>query len=169
MAFGRGMKRRVDEHRAADPGAVRMAGLAMLGRREYASGELVTALGRKGYDIPIAKEVVAQLAGERLVDDTRYAGSLVRMLAGRGQGPTRVRQELREAGLPEEQIVAALEEGPDWAALATEVRQRKFGAAVPSDWPERARQMRFLQYRGFSKDHVASALGSSGGLTDDDS
>jgi regulatory protein len=169
MAFGRGFKRRVDGHRAADPGAVRMAGLAMLGRREYASGELVAALGRKGYDIPIAKDVVAQLAEERLIDDTRYAGSLVRMLAGRGQGPVRVRQELREAGLSDEQVLTALDEGPDWAALAADVRQRKFGAAAPADWPEKARQMRFLQYRGFSKDHVASALGNSGGITDDDS
>ena len=139
MAFGRGMRRRV-EHRAADPGAVRAAALAMLGRREYASTELVTALSRKGYAIPIAKEVVAQLAEERLVDDTRYAGSLVRMLAGRGQGPVRVRQELRAAGLPDEQVVAALEAGPDWMQLAAEVRQRKFGAGAPADWPERARQ-----------------------------
>jgi SOS response regulatory protein OraA/RecX len=33
---------------------------------------------------------------------------------------------------------------------------------VPKDWPGKARQMRFLQYRGFSKDHIASALGGSG-------
>ena len=169
MAFSRGMKRRVDEHRAADPQAARIAALALLGRREYASGELTAVLTRKGYAATVAAEVVAQLGEERLLDDTRYAGSLVRMLAGRGQGPARIRQELREAGLPEEQVVAALETGPDWSALATEVRQRKFGAAVPADWPGRARQMRFLQYRGFSKDHIGRALGSSGSVDDDDS
>jgi regulatory protein len=168
MAFGRGMRRRVDEHRAADPGAIRAAGLAMLGRREYASSELLAALARKGYDATTSREVVAQLGEERLLDDTRYAESLVRMLAGRGQGPARIRQELREAGLSDEQVAAALEGGPDWFELAADVRQRKFGAGTPADWPERARQMRFLQYRGFSKDHVASALGSSGGTTDDD-
>jgi len=163
------MKRRVDEHRAADPDAARTAALAMLGRREYASGELATALTRKGYAATVAAEVVAQMAEERLVDDTRYAESLVRMLAGRGQGPARIRQELREAGMGEEQICAALDSGPDWTVLAAEVRQRKFGSAPPLDWPERARQMRFLQYRGFSKDHIASALGSSGCVDDDDS
>jgi regulatory protein len=169
MAFGRGMKRRVDEHRAADPEAARLAALALLGRREYAGAELAAALTRKGYTNAAAAEAVKQMAEERLVDDTRYADSLVRMLAGRGQGPARIRQELREAGLPEEQIVAALDSGPDWSVLATEVRQRKFGAAPPADWPERARQMRFLQYRGFSKDHIGSALGGSGSVDDDDS
>jgi regulatory protein len=168
MAFGRG-KRQVDEHRAAEPDAVRTAALALLGRREYASGELTAALTRKGYAATVAAEVVAQMGEERLVDDTRYAGSLVRMLSNRGQGPGRIRQELREAGLPDEQISAALESGPDWSVLAAEVRQRKFGNAAPVDWPERARQMRFLQYRGFSKDHIGSALGSSGSVDDDDS
>ncbi len=168
MAFGRGARRQVDEHRAADPAAVRTAALALLGRREYASGELKTALVRKGYAAQVTGEVVAVLAGERLLDDSRYAESLVRALANRGQGPARVRQALREAGLSDEQIAIALESGPDWSALAAEVRQRKFGGRVPADWPERARQMRFLQYRGFSKDHIVSALGSSGSLTDDD-
>jgi regulatory protein len=169
MAFGRGMKRRVDEHRAADPEAARLAALALLGRREYASAELAAALTRKGYTNAAAAEAVKQMAEERLVDDTRYADSLVRMLAGRGQGPARIRQELREAGIPDEQVTAALDGGPDWSELAAEVRQRKFGTAAPPDWPERARQMRFLQYRGFSKDHIGRALGSSSGVDDDDS
>ena len=84
------------------------------------------------------------------------------MLTGRGQGPQRVRHALTEAGMPAEAVAAALDTAPDWMLLAADVRRRKFGARVPEDWPGRARQMRFLQYRGFSKDHIASALGSSG-------
>ena len=158
MAFGRGA-RRVDEHRAATASAVRSGALALLARREYASGELTAALVRKGYSLPVVKEVVATMAGEHLVDDARYAESLVRMLVGRGLGPLRIRAQLREAGIGDEQITAVLEEGPDWFALAAEVRHRKFGAEVPKQWPVRAKQMRFLQYRGFSGDHVSHALG----------
>jgi regulatory protein len=158
VAFGRRAKR-VDEHRAASADAVRAGALALLARREYASAELVAALVRKGYSAPVVKEVVAGLAAEHLVDDARYAGSMVRMLVGRGLGPMRISRQLREAGLQDEQITAALEEGPDWLLLAIEVRRRKFGAGVPSEWPARARQMRFLQYKGFSGDHVAHALG----------
>ncbi len=169
MTFGRGQRRKVDEHRAADPQAVRAGALALLARREYASKELSAALIRKGYARDMVAEVVTELTAERLLDDTRYAGSLVRMLAGRGQGPSRIRQELREAGLPDDEVAAALDAGPDWQALAREVRQRKFGAATPQGWPERARQMRFLQYRGFSKDHIGSCLGDVSGVPDDDS
>ena len=102
------------------------------------------------------------LADERYLDDVRYAASLVRMLAGRGQGPRRIRAEMVEVALAPDLIDTSLAEGPDFKVLAAEVRRRKFGAEAPSDWPERARQMRFLQYRGFSTDHIASALGSSG-------
>ena len=80
------------------------------------------------------------------------------MLTGRGQGPQRVRHALNEAGLPPETVATALDTAPDWKLLAADVRRRKFGAHVPKDWPGRARQMRFLQYRGFSKDHIDSAL-----------
>lgn len=157
MAFGRGI-RRVDERRAADAGAARAGALALLTRREYASAELVAALVRKGYAKQVVQEAVTALAAEHLVDDLRYAESLVRTLAGRGQGPVRIRQELRAAGLDDAQVAAAVESGPDWQALAAQVRRRKFGAQLPRLRTERARQMRFLQYRGFSGDHVAHAL-----------
>jgi regulatory protein len=134
----------------------------LLGRREYARGELAAALQRKGFDPPVIAEALSEMAGEGLLNDHRYAESLTRQLTGRGQGPARVRQALQEAGIAAELITAALEAGPDWHRLAAEVRQRKFGAARPKSWPERARQMRFLQYRGFSTDHIRSALGGSG-------
>ena len=148
----------VDEHRAADPNAARAAALRLVARREYSTSEVAATLVRKGYATAIVAVTVAELQEERLLDDVRYAESLVRMLTGRGQGPQRVRHALNEAGLSPEAVAAALDTAPDWMLLAADVRRRKFGARVPKDWPGRARQMRFLQYRGFSKDHIASAL-----------
>jgi regulatory protein len=146
---------------------VRAGALALLARREYARGELAAALQRKGYAQEVVAEALSELAGEGLLNDARYAESLVRQLAGRGQGPVRIRQALHEAGISADLIAVAMDAGGDWHALATDTRRRRFGAEPPSDWPERARQMRFLQYRGFSKDHIASALGSSGAHDDD--
>jgi regulatory protein len=131
-------------------------------RREHSSAEATAALLRKGYEPAVVAATVADLQQERLLDDVRYAESLVRMLTNRGQGPQRVRHALLEAGISAESTAVALESAPDWSLLAADVRRRKFGARVPRDWPARARQMRFLQYRGFSKDHIASALGGSG-------
>ena len=152
----------MDEQRAVDPRATRDAALALVARREHSTAEAAAALRRKGYEAAVVDATVAELQQERLIDDGRYAESLVRMLTGRGQGPQRVRHALLEAGISGEAATAALDEAPEWSLLAADVRRRKFGARIPSDWPGRARQMRFLQYRGFSKDHIASALGGSG-------
>ena len=156
---------RVDAHRADDATAARAAALAMLGRREYATGELSAALARKGYAAEAARVAVAELAGEGLVDDARYASSLVRMLSARGQGPSRIKQELGAAGVGASQTESALAEISDWSSLAAEVRRRKFGAGIPADWPSRAKQMRFLQYRGFGREQIAAVLDGAG---DDD-
>jgi regulatory protein len=78
--------------------------------------------------------------------------------AGRGQGPQRIRFDLR-GWVAEPFIEAALAAGYDWGAAARRVRASKFGAEPPTDWKTKARQARFLQYRGFSADHIRLALG----------
>ena len=49
-------------------------------------------------------------------------------------------------------------DGPDFVSLARAARARKFGPELPKDWKERSRQARFLQYRGFSTDHIRAVL-----------
>ncbi|MES1196394.1 MAG: RecX family transcriptional regulator, partial [Steroidobacter sp.] len=51
--------------------------------------------------------------------------------------------------------------GVDWATLAREIRLRKFSKNVPKVPAERAKQMRFLQYRGFMADQIRLAMGAS--------
>jgi len=145
-----------------------MTAIAMLARREHASGELLDKLTERGYDAALCQAAIDELIDERLVDDVRFAAAYVRSHAARGQGPRRLRQDMGAAGLPAALIQAAIDEGPDWHQLAAQTRQRKFGDEPPADWAERARQSRFLQYRGFSNDHIRSALGSSGAHPDTD-
>ncbi len=103
---------------------------------------------------------VVELIEERALDDARYAGNYVAYHADRGEGPVKIEAELRALALPAELIESALESITDWAARARAVRSRRFGPEPPSNWPEKARQARFLQYRGFSSDHIRSALGA---------
>ncbi|HEX4674397.1 MAG TPA: regulatory protein RecX, partial [Steroidobacteraceae bacterium] len=67
---------------------------------------------------------------------------------------------LRSMGVAADLIEAALATGPDWRELARAIRVRKFGAEPPEEWTERTRQARFLQYRGFSSDHIRAATGA---------
>ena len=135
----------------------------MLSRREHASSEVSSRLLELGFAAPLVEALIAELSEERLLDDERYAVQYVRSRAERGQGPRRIRMGLTESGLDAALITRALETAPDFHAIARALRQRRFGAEPPEDWPERARQSRFLQYRGFSNDHIASALGASAG------
>ena len=134
----------------------------MLARREHAAAELQGKLLERGYLLPVCQRVIAELIADRYLDDQRYAASYVRSHAARGQGPRRIRQDMAGVGLLADDIEAALAEVPDWHELAAQIRVRRFGPEAPADWAERSRQMRFLQYRGFSTDHIRSALGSSG-------
>jgi regulatory protein len=145
---------------AADPEAIRAAALTLLARRDWLTGELGAKLEAAGCDRQVTAGVIADLAQERLLNDVRYAERYVATRAERGQGPVRIAAELASLGAPRELIEAALQSGPDWRAAAGAVRRRKFGAKPPGSWAERARQARFLQYRGFSSDHIRAATGA---------
>ena len=158
-----GLNRRSSRRTAAetaDPAAARSVAVGLLARRDYATGELRARLQRKGFNVEVVEATIRELVDERALDDARYAGNYVSYSASRGQGPLRIAAELKALELPSDLIEAALAGGADWRTLAGEVRNRKFGSEPPADWPEKARQARFLQYRGFSSDHIRLALGA---------
>jgi regulatory protein len=146
--------------KAHDPEAARLSAVALLARRDFASGELRQKLKSQGYDPAVAAAVVGELTEERALDDARYAENYVAYHAGRGQGPVRIGADLRSLGVPPTLVEAALDTGHNWRELARTVRIRKFGAEPPEEWIEKTRQARFLQYRGFSSDHIRAATGA---------
>lgn len=146
--------------RAADPAAARVAAIALLARRDLPSGELCERLGARGFEPEATAVALAALATEGALNDERYAHNYVAYHAGRGRGPIRIGADLRARGLPQELIEAALASGPDWRVVAAAARARRFGKPAPASWRERARQARFLQYRGFSADHIRAATGA---------
>ena len=149
--------------RFSDPKEIRRKAMDFLARREYGRGELAERLEKAGFDPDLTQDVVQRLADEGLQSDSRFAESFVQSRINQGKGPVRIRQELKERGLAGSAIDLALEEADeDWFALARAVRRRKFGDELPGDFKEKARQMRFLQYRGFDADHLQSAVSTHG-------
>jgi regulatory protein len=149
-----------DNSQADDPLAVRAAAIALLSRRDFASGELRLRLAARGFAAQAVGAALDELLGEGLLNDERFAQNYVAYHAARGQGPVRIAAELRRLELQASAIEAALEGGPDWEALARKVCRSKFGAQAPGSWAQKARQARFLHYRGFSADHVRAAVGA---------
>ncbi len=102
---------------------------------------------------------MAQLVEAGLVSDRRYGAGRVRVRAGQGVGPLRIRAELHGKGLDGETIAAVLNEhDPAWNERARKARCKRFGEAVPPDWQERARQARFLRGRGFTMAQIGFAI-----------
>jgi regulatory protein len=100
--------------------------------------------------------VLDALATDGLQDDARFAESYVHSRGGRGYGPRRIATELRARGLDATVIERALAVC-DWVAQARAAQHKKFGSA-PANRAERARQARFLDYRGFDAAQIRQAL-----------
>ncbi|MBG5985715.1 regulatory protein RecX [Proteus vulgaris] len=135
----------------------------MLSRRDYSTNELQRRIERRiretEKDSSTAPEclpqVIERLLESQYLDDNRTIYSFFRSYLNKSYGPLRIRQELRLKGFPSEIIERVLEEtDTDWYALCQEVKEKKFGTAKPKDFKERAKQVRYLQYRGFTSDYI---------------
>ena len=140
---------------------IRLQAMNLLSRREHLRQELVLKLGKR-FGAEAEAEIGAvldDLAAENLLSDQRFTESYIRQRVGKGYGPDRIRQELRQKGVDPELLELALDEADvDWVERAAEVRLKKFGSSPPSDFKEKARQLRFLNYRGFSGEFAGAAL-----------
>jgi len=113
----------------------------------------------KGCAEALAAEMVQQLEAERLLSDDRFMESLIRARRERGYGPLRIQKELHEKGVAPEAVEQWLDiTSRDWLDDIRRVQRKKFGARIPKSFAERARQARFLQYRGFTYDQIEHAL-----------
>jgi regulatory protein len=142
-----------------DSRAARVAALDALSRRDHASEELRRKLLDKGYDAAVVASLIERLCAEKLLDDCRYVENYVAYHAARGQGPMRVRADLRKAGVQGAQVESSLAAYPDWILQLHRAREKKFGASLPGNYADRQRQARFLGYRGFTGAQIRTVLG----------
>ena len=140
---------------------IRLSAMGMLAGREYLRSQLTTKLNKKFENSPLIPEVLDQLAAENLQSDHRFVEAFIRSRISRGQGCTRIRLDLKSRGADAALIDELLAEADiDWFELAKTTAQQKFGNNQPIDAREKAKRIRFLQYRGFSFDQISYALGS---------
>ena len=128
-----------------------------LARREYSRAELRARLLTYATPDDNVDAVMDELVKRGWLSDARAAIQLVHAKRSRF-GTQRITHELRQKGIAEEVISAALPELKESELeAAREVWKKKFGVA-PQDEKEKARQMRFMQSRGFGLDVVFKVL-----------
>ena len=140
------------------PAAVRRTAMDLLARREHGRVELTRKLRQRGATPEMIDTELDRLTEEGLLSEARYLESFVSYRARSGYGPVRIREELGQRGLARADIEQALRDcGIDWREQMEDVWRRKFGEP-PSDARERAKQGRFLAYRGYPMDMISRLL-----------
>lgn len=130
-----------------------------LARREHGRVELLNKLTKFGFDVDVAEDAIAQLVDDGLQSEQRFVEAFVRSRISQGKGPAKIRADLRDRGLTDGLIDAGLSgAGEDWFKLARQVHTKKFGQERATSFKDKARQMRFLQSRGFDQEHIQAAI-----------
>ena len=135
--------------------------LSFLSRREHSRSELARKLAPYAAEAEDVEALLGALAAKGWQSDARYAEEVIRSKARRF-GPLKLTHLLRGKGVDDEAIAAGLRAaGIDGATSIEKVWKSRFRAA-PADARERARQMRFLQGRGFALDEIVRFMKEQG-------
>lgn len=137
--------------------------VGLLARREHSVKELTAKLRSRGAGSEVIDSVITRLIEERLQSDERFAELYLRLRSEKGYGPIRIGMELSERGIDDALISAqfrqAEEEGEvDWFDAAAAAYAKKYGSRSIEDMKERAKRIRFMQYRGFSHEQIATVI-----------
>ena len=133
----------------------------MLARREHSAEELQRKLFSKGCQRDLAHTIVRQLQSDGLQSDLHFTEVYTHHRSNRGFGPLRIQLELEQKGIAKEIIQQWLDfNANSWFDSVSRVRRKKYGSELPQSYQERARQARFLQYRGFTQEQIEHALSS---------
>lgn len=144
-----------------EPSEIEQLAIRLLAQREHSREELRRKLQSRGAECELLEQVLDGLQQQRLQSDERFVEQYVESRRRKGYGPIRIRQELRQRGLDDAEIDAWLDPRDEaWEELMREAAQRKYGSRPVTDYRERARRARFLEYRGFEPGMIRAFLWS---------
>lgn len=127
----------------------------MLAKREYSKHELQQKLNLKGYADDIIIQIINQLIKENYQSDVRFAQDFVQMRVNQGKGSVLICHQLKQKGIEQFDFSAF-----DFFQVARNVRVKKYGEKAPKNYQQKAKQMRFLQSRGFDFEQINQAFES---------
>ncbi len=139
----------------------------MASRREYSSKEATDKLRFDGYSSACAESVVAKAQEKRIINDSRFAESFVRMKLASGWGPVRLERELSQRGVELRDVPG----WPDEFLGQDSVEDRARELLATKRIPEKnayEKLVRFLATRGYPLSVAKSVVLDKLKQTDDD-
>ena len=129
--------------------------LRIINARPMSREELRKRLVEKGETPENAEECAEWLCQMGLINDTEYAGSVVRHYAAKGYGKRRICDELYRRGIDRELWDAALDELPETDDTVDRLLGAKLRGDVSPEGLQRAQG--YLLRRGYSWDDIRTA------------
>ncbi len=125
--------------------------LKLLARREHTAFEIKKKLIQKGFAADVISKTIDFALSQQWINHHRYTETLIGYFARRGYGPIFIENYFREQAIETEVIYQSFTKANiDWTAVLTAAWLKKYRGIIPKTSAEKAQQIRFLQYRGFS-------------------
>lgn len=136
---------------------LRSYAFAVLTRKEYSKAELIEKLALYAESRDEVTTLVDELSRENYQSDQRVAEIMLSSQKRKGKGPNQIKMKLKNKKIDTALIAEELKE-TDWVQQAYELKVRKYGTEVTKDPKIKAKQIRFLMYRGFEMDAIMKAI-----------
>lgn len=131
----------------------------LLSRRDHTQLELKQKLLAKGYELAEVIAIIDEFLKSRLINEQQFTENFIYWRRNRGYGPERIKQELKQRGIALTIIAEHLDiHDNDWLLQMRKIWQKHFKGKPPTNLNERAKQMRFLQYRGYTREQIEDVL-----------
>ena len=123
----------------------------LLSRREHSAFEIRDKLHKRDFDEGEIEQAIIELQQGGWLSDERYAEAYIRMRQQKGFGPIRIAIELNERGVKESIVDDYLQaDNKVWQQTLEQQYLKKYKNKPIADYNDRAKRIRFLQYRGFA-------------------
>ena len=154
-------KKQLDPEKAVDAKSAHAFAIAYLARRDFSAADLRRKL--KDAALPNRPSSRSSRSSRPATSSTTAATATTSLRIAPAAGRVRrasARSSNVRAGSEAIQTTMdkAKDDGPDFVASPGPPGPANSGPEIPKDWKERSRQARFLQYRGFSTDHIRAVL-----------
>ncbi len=131
----------------------------LLSRREHSAFEIRDKLLKRDFEESEIAQAIIELIQGGWLSDERFAEAYIRMRQQKGFGPIRISIELNERGV-EDSITDTYLHPHDDAWLLSLIKQyeKKYKNKTIEDYNDKAKRIRFFQYRGFALDAIYKVI-----------
>jgi len=132
--------------------------LDYLARREHTRFTLHQKLMRKGFSHQSVEAVLDSLIQQGFLNEERFCEAFIQKRIRQGYGPIRITAECHQYGISNPIIFSQLPQDEEfWLTMINKIWQKKSSNKNNRVQQVQLRQIRYLQYRGFTLDQIKKA------------